>query len=426
MRRLLAAMKKEMLLLVRDRMGLGILFVMPMVLIFVMTLIQDAAFRTLDEQGIPIVIVNNDQDSLGNRIEQGLRNSDLCLFHNEVDGQPATEDNIVNAVKEGKFVIGIVIPEGATQAIVDNVGTIVSASIGMDELPTNDTETAEIIIVIDPVATKSFVTSVTSQLREYISSVRTRIMFETFDKEIAEIIPDDMREEGTNYDVKPAITYKQEYASELTGEVKPNAVQHNVPAWTIFAMFFIVIPVVSSVMKEKNEGTVFRFHTIPASYLLQSNAKLIVFVIVCMLQFILMLSIGLIFLPMLGLPVLNLGNSYLGIGVVALACSFAATGYGILIGTLFSTQQQGAILGSLSILVFSALGGIWIPSYIMPDMMRSISELSPLHWALDGFYALFLRGEGLREVVPHALKLFTFFLGCIALTLIVRRVQKNQ
>ncbi len=425
MRRLLAAMKKEMLLLVRDGIGLSILFIMPMLLIFVMTLIQDAAFRTLNEQGIPVVFINKDQDTLGNRIEQGLKDTELCDFHTRIDGEIATEESARTAIKEGKFLIGIIIPEGATDAIEDNIIGIVSESMGDPIVQEGDPTQAEIKLIIDPVASKSFITTITSQLREFISSVKTRIMFETFKEEIGELIPAGDAEIKDSYAQREVITYDQEYASELTGEAKPNSVQHNVPAWTIFAMFFIVIPIVGSVMKEKQEGSVFRFHTIPASYFLQINAKLIIFACVCLIQFLLMLSIGLVFLPMLGLPVLNLGNSYFSIFLVALACSFAATGYGVLVGTLASTQQQGAILGSLSILVLSALGGIWVPAYIMPDAMRSISELSPLHWALDGFYALFLRGGGMLDVLPHVGKLFLFFGVCIGLTALIKRAKQK-
>jgi ABC-2 type transport system permease protein len=193
-------------------------------------------------------------------------------------------------------------------------------------------------------------------------------------------------------------------------------VQHNVPAWTIFAMFFIVIPVVSSVMREKNEGSVFRFHILPVGYFLQVMAKLLMFTAVCMIQFVLMLCIGLFILPMLGLPVLDLGNSLSGVFVIALSTSLAASAYGVLVGTLAGTQQQGAVLGSLSILVLSALGGIWVPAYIMPDTMRTISEFSPLNWSLNGFYGLFLRGEGLVDMGMYVIKLVSFALLCIGIT----------
>ena len=251
-------------------------------------------------------------------------------------------------------------------------------------------------------------------------------MFETFKSELRELLPDDSEiKETENESQQQVITYKEVYASELLGESKPNAVQHNVPAWTIFSMFFIVLPLVSSVMKEKEEGSIFRFHTIPTSYFLQIMAKLIVYVIVCMIQFFLMLSIGLIFLPMLGLPVLDLGNSFLGIFIIALGISLAASGFGVVVGTLAGTQQQGAILGSLSILLFSAIGGIWVPAYVMPSIMRTVSEVSPLKWAMDGFYGLFMRGEGAMEVLPHFFKLILFFAFCLSVTLLLIRYKRK-
>ena len=422
MRKLIAAMKKEFLLLIRDKMGLSILFIMPMVLIVIMTLIQDAAFRTLNEEGIPLLIVNEDQDSLGFRIENGLKSSDLVAFHNEIDGKRATRDELYQAVKKGKFLIGIIIPKGTTRAIQEDVKRLVDQSLGEDVSNYIQTST-EIEMVIDPIASKSFVTSITSQLREFISTVKTRVLFETFNAQIADLIPGEMDIKPGEYSNRQAITYKEVYASEVSGELKPNAVQHNIPAWTIFAMFFIVLPLVSSIMKEKEEGSVFRFHTIPTSYFLQITAKLIVFIVICLIQFFLMLLIGLVFLPMLGLPVLQLGNSYSGILLMALGCALAASGFGVLVGSLATTQQQGAVLGSLSILIFSAIGGIWVPAYVMPSIMRTISEISPLKWAMDGFYGLFLRGEGFIDILPHFFKLALFFAVCLAIAV---RVQSKK
>jgi ABC-2 type transport system permease protein len=205
----------------------------------------------------------------------------------------------------------------------------------------------------------------------------------------------------------------------------PNAVQHNVPAWTIFAMFFIAIPLSGSIMKERNEGSVFRLHTMPSPYLLLVNGKIIVYVTVCLIQFLLMLSVGLVFLPMLGLPALVLGHSYTGIFILTLATAFAATGYGVMVGTLASTEHQGAILGALSILLLSALGGIWVPSYVMPEVMRNISAYSPLNWALTGFYKLFLRGAGAGDILVDALKLMIFFIGTMAVASITNRVKRT-
>jgi len=427
--KLFASVKKEALLLLRDKVGLSILFLMPMALIFVMTLIQDAAFKTINEKGIPIIFVNNDHDSLGILIEKGLRNNDLCTFNDSIDGKPATSEQAQKAVAEGKFLVGIVIPKGATEAIRKNVTHLVSETLNSDssiQSNTNNREdSVEITIMIDPVAKKSFLISVTSNLHEFISEVKTKIMFQTFSDQVADIIPEKSAAPKNAYKKTQIIRYKEIYASKSEERIVPNAVQHNVPAWTIFAMFFIAIPLSGSIIKEKNEGSVFRLHTMPSSYLLLVNGKIIVYVIVCMIQFLLMLSVGLVFLPMLGLPVLVMGHSYFGIFLLTLSTAFAATGYGVVVGTLASTEHQAAIMGSLSILLLSALGGIWVPSYVMPEVMRNISTYSPLNWALTGFYKLFLRGAGVGEILTDAIKLLVFFLVMMAIASVVNRVKRT-
>lgn len=427
--KLLATVKKEALLLLRDKVGLSILFIMPMVLIFVMTLVQDSAFKTINEKGIPVVFVDNDNDSLGILIRQGLGSNDLISLSDSINGKPATAELAQKAVSEGKFLIGIVIPKSATEAIRKNVGVLVNETLNGDSAiikkATANPDSVEITIMIDPVAKKSFLLSVTSNLREFISEVKTRIMFQTFAEQVAEVIPDKNNAPKDSYKRSQIITYKEVYASESEEKIVPNAVQHNVPAWTIFAMFFIAIPLSGSIMKEKSEGSVFRLHTMPTPYLLLVNGKIIVYVFVCQIQFLLMLSVGQVFLPMLGLPALVLGNSFLGIAVLTLATAFAATGYGVMVGTLAATEHQAAIMGSLSIILLSALGGIWVPSYVMPEVMRNISAWSPLNWSLEGFYKLFLRGGHVSDILSEAMKLFLFFFITMAVTSIANRKKRT-
>jgi len=162
----------------------------------------------------------------------------------------------------------------------------------------------------------------------------------------------------------------------------------------------------------------------PTPYLLLVIGKVVVYVMVCLIQFLLMLSVGQIFLPMLGLPALVLGNSIAGIFILTLATSFAATGYGVMVGTLATTEHQAAIMGSLSILLLSALGGIWVPSYVMPQVMRNISAWSPLNWALEGFYKLFLRGGGISDILLNALKLLAFFIATMAISSLANRKKR--
>ncbi|MBP6623708.1 MAG: ABC transporter permease [Chitinophagaceae bacterium] len=427
--KLIAAIRKETLILLRDRIGLTILFVMPMILILVMTLIQDSAFKSVNEKGIPIVFVDNDHDSLGISIFKGLKNSPICFVTDSINEQLATEVSAKKAVAKGEYLIGIVIPKGATQAIRKNVAGLINETMGLVNTNPNDTQSVvdsvNITMFIDPVTKKSFITSITSNIHEFIATVKTQIMFQSFGEQMTGVMPAETKQPQNTYAKSQIINYKEIYASDIIGEVAPSAVQHNVPAWTIFGMFFIVIPIVGSIMKEKKEGSAFRLHTMPTSYLLLIHGKIMVYVIVSLIQFALMLSVGLFILPLFGLPVLQLGNSIFAIFIIAISTSFAATGYGVLVGTLASSEQQGAILGSLSILLLSALGGILVPTYIMPDVMRGISKLSPLNWSLEGFYKLFFRGAGVSGILMESGKLMLFFLFTMSIAAITHKLKRK-
>ncbi|MBK6381448.1 MAG: ABC transporter permease [Chitinophagaceae bacterium] len=423
--KLLATVKKEILLLLRDRVGLSVLFLMPVALILVMTLIQDSAFKSINEKGIPVVFVNNDNDSLGYQIKQGLLSTDLCYVSDSIDGKPANSESAKKAVSEGKFLIGIVIPKGATASIRKNVSAMVSETLNGSDSLQKQTDSVEITILIDPVAKKSFLNAVTSNLREFISEIKTKIMFQTFSEQIAEVIPDKNNTPKNSYQKSQIIRYKEIFASTATEQIVPNAVQHNVPAWTIFAMFFIAIPLSNSILKEKTEGSVFRLHTMPTPYLLLINGKILVYVMVCLIQFLLMLAVGKFLLPQMGLPALVLGNSMMGIFILTMATAFAATGFGVTVGTLATTDHQAAIMGSLSILLLSALGGIWVPSYVMPEVMRNISAFSPLNWSLEGFYKLFLRGGGVEDILPYAIKLMVFFFAMMGISYLANHKKRT-
>jgi len=426
MKKFIAAAKKETIILLRDKIGLSILFIMPIVLIVVMTLIQDSAFHTMTEKGVPIVFVNEDQNDLGKTIHDGLKTSNLCQLSDSIYGKMATKESARKAVSEGKFLIGIVIPKGATDKIKASVLDLVGQTMGLNEPSiSKKLDSVEIIMFIDPVAKNSIVTTVMSSLHEFISGVKTKIMFESFSEQIAEIIPDQENKPIDAYEKTQIIKYKQIYASNLVDEVVPNAVQHNVPAWTIFGMFFIVISVVSNIMKEKKEGSAFRLYTMPTSYLLQMSSKVMVYVTICVLQFIAMMLVGVYLLPYIGLDSLDLGDSLSGVLLLGTATGFAATGFGVFVGTLAQSEQQGAILGSLSVLLLSALGGIWVPAYVMPDTMRQISAFSPMNWALDGFYLLFFRGSGFLGIVPAVLKLFLFFCVTLIASLWIHKKRKT-
>src|SRR6476620_3783299 len=111
MYKLKMAIWKEFLLLKRDLGGVIILFVMPLVLIFAVTLIQDSAFKNAANTGIPVLLVDNDNGKVSAEVYSNLKQSGAFSIVTDLDGKKLTEAKAKDAVFKGKYQLAIVIPE---------------------------------------------------------------------------------------------------------------------------------------------------------------------------------------------------------------------------------------------------------------------------------------------------------------------------
>ena len=205
------------------------------------------------------------------------------------------------------------------------------------------------------------------------------------------------------------------YASADDEILVPNSVQHNVPAWTIFAMFFIVIPLAGNIIKERESGVSLRLKIIAGSTMPIILGKVTTFFLIGMLQAATLLLIGVWILPLMGLPQLVIGENYGALIILTISVSLAASGYGIVIGSIATSQEQSSIFGSISVVILAAIGGIWVPVFIMSGVMQQVSKFSPLNWAINGYYDIFLRNTGIHDILEYIAKLMIFFLLCITI-----------
>ncbi len=71
---LLACIKKEILLLIRDIGGLVILFIMPLILVITVTKIQKSTYDSFAEASIPVLFIDHDQDSISALVKKHISN----------------------------------------------------------------------------------------------------------------------------------------------------------------------------------------------------------------------------------------------------------------------------------------------------------------------------------------------------------------
>jgi len=420
MHKLWASTYKEFLLLTRDLGGLAVLFLMPLLLVITITVIQDNTFKSIQAVKIPILLVDKDQGAVSRNIEENLSASGLFeVIKNE------NESAVKQLVRTGKYKMALVIPENLSkdlnQKIEENVEGIL-AKFGMEEenIPTvkSKSEAKQVTLYFDPATQQAFKGSVRSSINQMISKIESQTIYRAFQEQLT----DD--ESEVIFDTDQFISFKEIDPNDGNRPVTPNSSQHNIPAWTLFAIFFIILPLGINMVNEKNQGTFVRLRTHPVSYAVVLGGKTLVFLTVALVQFALMLLVGVFLFPLLGLPQLEVAGRLPMLFTVAFFAGLAAVGLGLLLGTLAKTQEQSAPFAATFVVILAAVGGVWVPVFAMPKVMQNLSQLSPMNWGLNAFYDVFLRNVGLFEILPEISLLALFFIVTTSIAIIYNN-QKN-
>jgi ABC-2 type transport system permease protein len=417
MNRIWASIKKEFLILVRDWAGLALIFLMPALLVLVMTLIQDTTFRKINETSLSVLLLDEDQDTLGRQIVKGFEETRFVEVVTHLEGQTLSEELLYDEVAKGSYQMGLVIRKGATEAIRDRGQVLVRQTLGLAEEVSGDSlEQATIVLYFDPAIKNSFKLTLRNALQNYTSQIEGAILFQALTDEMAQYLPmppEPLKNPGGG------IRYEEIYATDRYSDIIPNSVQHNVPAWTIFAMFFIIIPLTGNIIKERESGLATRLRMMPGNRFQALAAKVSVYMMVGLLQCLIMLQFGKQILPMFGVPALVFGPEKLALALMALATILAATGYSVLVGSIARTHDQAAVFGVVSVILLAAIGGIWVPVFMMPELMQHASIVSPLNWSLNGFYDILLRGGGIPEIAGNLASLAGFFVVTLVAAVVV-------
>jgi len=94
--------------------------------------------------------------------------------------------------------------------------------------------------------------------------------------------------------------------------------------------------------------------------------------------------------------------------MVSLALAAAANGLGLLVAAVGKTEPQVNSLSVLLAITLSALGGMMVPTFIMPDLLKTLSLFTPHAWALAGYHDVIIRGLGVKAVLTETLVLLGF------------------
>ena len=159
------------------------------------------------------------------------KNSGYIKITDLSDKSPWNPDELV---AKGQYKIGIIIPDSITYKV--NKSLKRSISLAFNNKKRNKVlkpDSAIIEIFFDPITRTSYKLMLLSMLKEYNMHIENKMMLQEVKKRIpfssTDIVPENI------------VNYREKYASIEGALIIPNSVQHNVPAWTLFALFFIVM-----------------------------------------------------------------------------------------------------------------------------------------------------------------------------------------
>jgi ABC-2 type transport system permease protein len=405
MYKLFATIRKDILILIQDKVGLTFMFAMPIVLVVVMTAIQSSTFDLVNKNKLPLLISNQDTGRLSGELLQAI--DQVGLFKMLPMEKDRNAKMIADSMHAKEAMLAVVIPPGFSSELQARARLTASKALNsfglQGDTPRRSRDNADpLTLYYHPILQASFRLSVRGALNSAVQLVQSkqvlRILYRSInDKELPDSLEKDM--------LHGQLAIREIPLSMNGSRNSLNAAQHNVPAWTLFAMFFIVISLGGSIVREKRSGSFIRLKTLPTPYILALFSKQITYLIVTLIQAALIFAIGVWVFPLLSLPTLNIPHDVFGLFLVSLLCGWCAVSYAICVGVFARTQEQANGFGAVSIVILAAIGGLMVPDFAMPASFATLTWMSPLHWCLQAYYGLFLEGGKLGDILKDIIPL---------------------
>lgn len=407
MYKLKATILKDLRILVRDKIGLVLMFGMPVLLVIVITKIQNSTFDLVNKNKIVLLLANRDTGKVSTEMIQAINK--IGMFKLVEVPSEQNDQQLTYRMHAKDALLALIIPQDFSAKLTTRTRKVTAKALNSFGLEGGDTLNKKtgnadpIILYYHPILQEAFRHSVQGALRSALQMVESKqvlkqLYFSLNEKELPVSMENEILNNQSPINEVPV--------SKDGSRTVPNASQHNVPAWTIFAMFFVVLSLGSGIVREKLSGSFIRLKTLPTNYLVALLSKQITYLCVTIIQAALIFSIGVWLFPYMNLPALNLPKDLSGLFIVSLLCGWCAVSYAICVGIFAQTQEQANGFGAVSIVILAALGGLMVPAFAMPDSFQMIIKLSPLHWCLEAYYGLFLEGGKLNDVLINIIPLF--------------------
>jgi len=368
-----AMIKKEFLLVLRDKQALMALFIMPAIFILIMSVAMRDIFSA---KSVKFDITIEDFDKSVN----SKRFIDIIQ-----------KDKSFNVVLQDDSKIKIIIPKGYGEETATNKTKLnidINSSLKSDEIE-----------LIKAKLLKNIVSLKLDVIKTQLSG---------FSMDAANAIGNISLESNDLFDIK----YNK--SKDI-----PNATQQSVPTWIVFGMFFIIIPMSTIYINERKQNTLARLNSMNISVVSIALSKIVPYLVIAQIQMIFMVLVGVYIVPFFDTPALVVNGSFAALSFLSFALSMSAVGLSSLIAVSANSSEQATTIGGISNILLGAIGGVMVPKFIMPETMQTLANISPMSWGLDGFLNIFLKASDISGVLNESFKLILFGVITLIISMII-------
>ena len=197
-----------------------------------------------------------------------------------------------------------------------------------------------------------------------------------------------------------------------------NGSEFTVPAMATMFAFFLVSFIGFSFLNDRTLRTWDRLRASPATNAELMVGKIVPAFVLAFGQQLFIFGVGALVFG------LRVRGSVVGLVLQIVVLCLCLTAIGVLLAAVFKTNQQLNAFTNLGSFLLAGISGAFVPLEVLPGWARAVAPISPQYWALRGYRAMILEGEGLAAIaLPCAVLLAV---GALAAALAMWRFRFDE
>lgn len=424
---LFALVRKDIALFLRNRRALLLTLAMPVVLGAFFGFLFGASGGS-SKGKIDIAVVSQDNSDVAKKIVAGLK-ADTALNVKEL---PLEEARAL--VQKGKLSVAVVIPAG----FGDAAGTAMFGGRDKPQLPIYyDPSKDAVLAMVKGMLTQHVMQNVSAEMfggaggqkfvTQGIADLEKSAADDPAKKDLRELLQSvkKFQQNSPTADASAATASKpggaggagglsMPFATQdqplTSGPAKYNGYAHAFAGMAVQFILFFGIDTGISILLAQRMGMWSRLLAAPISLRTVLGARVLSSALIALGLMLFVFAVAILFFDV------QIAGSVLGFAGVAVAFALMTATFGLLIAAFGKTPEAARGLAVFATLMLVMLGGAWVPTFIFPQWLQSVTVVVPTRWAMDGLDAMTWRGLGLdAALLPMGVQLaFAALFGALA------------